>query len=169
MSTPGAGSPGPSRDLRGAKHRPRRIRMIAHYLVHDGGPSRKGRGLDVVDTPQAAMPFLSQFADRDREHLIAIFLNARNQLIGLDVVSVGTMTASLVHPREVFKGAILMNAAALILAHNHPSGDHLPSPEDRESTRRMANAGELLGIKLHDHIILSPGGGFYSFKTEGRL
>ena len=104
----------------------------------------------------------------DRERLLCLWLNARHHLIGMEVVSVGTLTASLAHPREIFKGAILKNAAGIILAHNHPSGDPNPSDEDRRLTRRLAEAGRVIGIDVLDHVIVGDKV-FYSFKTQGVL
>lgn len=92
--------------------------------------------------------------DTDREQFIVFMLNGKNRVIGANVVSVGSLNASLVHPREVFKPAILQNAAALILVHNHPSGDPEPSAEDRQITLRLCDCGDLFGIKIIDHIIL---------------
>ena len=86
----------------------------------------------------------------DREHFVVLFVSARNQIIGINTVSVGTLSASLVHPRELFKPAILLGAAGVIAGHNHPSGDHQPSPEDRETTRRIVRAGEIIGIPVLD-------------------
>ena len=100
------------------------------------------------------MGLLSEFKDRRREHFVVIFLNARNQVIKKEEVAVGTLNASLVHPREVFYGAIGSSAAGVILAHNHPSGDITPSGEDIELTRRMVDAGEIIGIEVLDHIVL---------------
>ncbi len=88
----------------------------------------------------------------DREKLICLMLNAKNVVIGMEIVSVGSLTASIAHPREIFKAAILKNAAAIILVHNHPSGD--PSPSLVRLTERISRTGELLGIRLLDHAIL---------------
>jgi DNA repair protein RadC len=104
----------------------------------------------------------------DREHFWRIALDARSNVLGYETVSIGTISASLVHPREVFKGAILSNAAAIIVAHNHPSQDTSPSPEDKEVTRRIQKAGELLGIPLFDHLVLGDRS-FFSFKEAGIL
>jgi DNA repair protein RadC len=104
----------------------------------------------------------------DREKLICIMLNAKNAVIGMDIVSVGSLTSSIAHPREIFKSAILKNAAAIILSHCHPSGDPTPSREDIQMTERVAKAGEILGIKLLDHIIIGDQGN-YSFSNTGRL
>jgi DNA repair protein RadC len=86
----------------------------------------------------------------------------------MDVVSVGTLTQSCGHPRELYKAAILTNAAAIILVHNHPSGDPSPSLEDAQLTARISKAGEILGIKLLDHVIIGELG-HYSFANAGRL
>lgn len=122
-----------------------------------------------IQSPADAFRFLARDArNLDREHFWRLDLDARNQVIGYEVISVGTLTASLVHPREVFKGAILANAAGIILAHNHPSGEARPSPEDREVTRRLTKGGALLGIPVLDHIILA-GLKFYSFREQGLI
>jgi DNA repair protein RadC len=97
-------------------------------------------------------------------------VNRKNEVIGINTVSVGNLTGSIVSPREVFKPAILANAAALICAHNHPSGDPKPSPEDRETTKRLHEAGKLLGIQVLDHIIIGDGTtAYYSFADQGAL
>ena len=106
--------------------------------------------------------------DLDREAFSIILVGARNQLLRLLVVSVGTLTASLVHPREVFRPAIARGAASLLLVHNHPSGDPEPSDDDLLLTKRIAKAGELLGIEVLDHVILA-GTKFVSLKTRGVL
>ena len=104
----------------------------------------------------------------DREKLVCLMLNAKNAVIGIDVVSVGTLTQSCAHPRELYKAAILTNAAAIILVHNHPSGDSTPSLDDIRLTERISKAGEILGIKLLDHVIIGELGS-YSFANAGRL
>ncbi len=104
----------------------------------------------------------------DREHFLMLPLDGKNRVLGFEVVSVGTLTASLVHPREVFKAAILANAAAIVVAHNHPSGDPTPSAEDRAITQRLKQAGELLGIRLLDHVVLGADR-YYSFVDAGEL
>lgn len=113
--------------------------------------------------------FSRMFLDADREKFVVITLDAKNKPIGVNVVSVGTLTMSLVHPREVFKMAILQNAAGILCAHNHPSGDCTPSREDRDLTSKLKNAGELLGIKLLDHIVLGENDRYYSFADGGTL
>jgi DNA repair protein RadC len=107
--------------------------------------------------------------DTDKEHFGVLFLNVRRQVIGFNMVSIGCLTASLVHPREVFKPAILASAAAVILAHNHPSGDPEPSAEDVTLTRRLVQGGELLGIEVLDHVVLGLGMRYVSFKDRGMI
>lgn len=106
------------------------------------------------------------FKGLDREQFVVCGLDAKHHIIGLNVVSIGSLTLSIVHPREVFKPVILMNACALICAHNHPSGDPSPSAEDRTLTARLRQASELLGITLLDHIILGEDR-TYSFADQG--
>src|SRR6266699_1034513 len=108
-------------------------------------------------------------ADVDREHFVVLLLNQKNRVIGVHTVSVGSLSASIVHPRETFKAAILANAAAIICGHNHPSGDCQPSKEDRAITQRLKEAGALLGINLLDHVIVGGEGRYFSFADEGLL
>jgi DNA repair protein RadC len=103
-----------------------------------------------------------------KEHFLVLCLNARRQLVHTETVSIGTLSASLVHPREVFSPAIAHSAAAVVAAHNHPSGDPTPSAEDRDVTRRLARCGELLGIPLADHVVVAEGG-YFSFRERGLL
>jgi DNA repair protein RadC len=108
-----------------------------------------------VTTPIIAAEIARAYlAGVDREHFIAMMLDGRNRVIGIHTVSVGTLTGAMVHPRETFKAAILSNANSIILVHNHPSGDPRPSPEDSELFSRMLEAGRLLGIKIHDALII---------------
>lgn len=89
-----------------------------------------------------------------KEHFICLHLDTKNNVACFDVVSVGSLSASIVHPREVFKAALLSSAASIILLHNHPSGDPTPSREDHEITKRLRECGDLLGIKVLDHVII---------------
>jgi DNA repair protein RadC len=106
--------------------------------------------------------------DADKEHFVVLALNQKHRLIGYKHVSTGTLTASLVHPREVFTAALELRAAALIFVHNHPSCDPLPSSEDIEVTRRLKSCGELLGFRILDHVILGRDE-IYSFSDRGGL
>ena len=98
--------------------------------------------------------FRDRLACLDREEFLVVLLDGKNHILGFNQVSVGSLTAALVHPREVFKPAILANAAALILVHNHPSGDPEPSAEDRAITARLKQVGELVGIRILDHVVI---------------
>jgi DNA repair protein RadC len=108
-----------------------------------------------------------RIANLDRENFVAVLLNAKNEVIGTPLISVGTLSASLVHPREVFKPAIRASAASVVLVHNHPSGEVEPSSEDRKATRRLKESAGILGIEVLDHVIV--GDGFYSMKEHGML
>ena len=127
-----------------------------------------GTGLaePIRDSMTAVQLFRPCFEGLDREHFLICGLDAKHRVIGINVVSVGTLTLSIVHPREVFKPLIVMNAAAWLCAHNHPSGDTAPSQEDRLLTKRLREAGELLGITLLDHLILGEARHF-SFADDG--
>jgi len=106
------------------------------------------------------------FAGLDREQFLICGLDAKHKLIGINIVSTGSLNLTIVHPREVFKPLILMNAGAWICAHNHPSSDITPSPEDRILTKRLREVGELFGITLLDHLILAEER-YYSFADQG--
>lgn len=133
---------------------------------------KDGPALDApaVMSPAKLVEHLEFFRNQDREHLVGVYVNARSQVIAVDIVSVGSLSASIVHPREFFKGAFVHGAAAVIMAHNHPSGDYTPSEEDKDATKRMVKAGEILGIPLLDHVIVAARNpGFFSFKDAGLI
>lgn len=125
-------------------------------------------GRPVISSPADVEGLLrGRIANLDRENFVAVLLNTKNEVLEVPTVSVGTLSASLVHPREVFKPAIRASAASVILAHNHPSGKVEPSREDREVTRRLCDAAEIIGIEVLDHVIL--GDRFFSMKEHGML
>ncbi len=132
-------------------------------------------GVKLAERPELrtageAAPILKEYiGDIDREAFVVAMLTVRHRLLGLHTVSVGCLTGSLVHPREVFKPAILSGSAALLIAHNHPSGDPEPSAEDLALTRRLAAAGSLLGIEILDHLVLGEAGRFVSLRERGLL
>lgn len=135
-------------------------------LVREGGAAPQA----MASPRAAALELLARVPDDGREHFGCVFLDVRHNATGLLVVSVGCLTGSLVHPREVFGPAMVAKAAGLILWHNHPSGEVEPSPEDLALTRRFASAGELLGIQVLDHVILAHGTGrWLSLKERGVL
>ena len=125
-------------------------------------------GRPVISSPADVERLLrGRIANLDRENFVVVLLNTKNEVIETSTVSVGTLDASLVHPREVFKPAVRASAASVILAHNHPSGMVEPSREDREVTRRLGEAAGVLGIEVLDHVIV--GDDYYSMKEHGML
>jgi DNA repair protein RadC len=125
-------------------------------------------GRPVISSPADVDGLLrGRIANLDRENFVVVLLNTKNEVLGFPTVSVGTLSASLVHPREVFKPAIRASAAGVVLAHNHPSGRVGPSREDREVTGRLKEASEIIGIDVLDHVIL--GDGYFSMKEHGIL
>ena len=122
--------------------------------------------LPVISRPAEIVPLLAEIKDQRKEYFLCLYLNARNQVIHKEVISIGSLSASIVHPREVFQGAITRNAASILLAHNHPSGDVTPSQEDLKLTDRMVQAGRIMGIEILDHIILTADD-FLSLKERG--
>ncbi|HVO11245.1 MAG TPA: DNA repair protein RadC [Vicinamibacteria bacterium] len=128
-----------------------------------------GAATPALQSPQeAARYLLPRYSARPVETFGLLALDARHRLRREAVISVGSLTASLVHPREVFQEAVVSRAAALVLFHNHPSGDPEPSPEDLALTRRLAAAGSLMGIEVLDHLVLGAGR-FVSLKQRGQL
>jgi len=103
------------------------------------------------------------------EEFHSVYLNTKNEIIGMEMISKGTLNASLVHPREVFKGALLANANALILAHNHPSGNVEPSSADRQVTAILVKAGNILNVNILDHVIVGNKEEYYSFKEHSLI
>jgi DNA repair protein RadC len=125
-------------------------------------------GRPVISSPADVERLVrGRIANLDRENFVVVLLNTKNEVIETPTVSIGTLGASLVHPREVFKPAIRASAASVILAHNHPSGKVEPSREDREVTRRLGEAAGILGIEMLDHVIV--GDGYFSMKEHGML
>ena len=141
------------------------LELIQVGLVRDA----PDQPTEPITNPKDVLPHVSSIAHSDREHFVCLHLDARNQPRNIEIVSTGSLSASIVHPREVFKAAILSNAAAVIFSHNHPSGNPSPSPDDINLTRRLVKAGELLGINVLDHLIVSPDGSFHSMKESGMI
>lgn len=112
--------------------------------------------------------YRARFFSASREHFLSLHLNSKNQLIREVVISIGSLSTSVVHPREVFAPAVRDSSASLIFIHNHPSGDPAPSREDRECTQRLLHAGRILGIRVLDHIVLGHED-YYSFADAGLL
>lgn len=132
-------------------------------LVRESGRERL-----MLEGPEDVASILSHYLeDEDREHFVTLMLDSKNRVIGVHTASIGTLTAALVSPREVFKAAILCNALSIVLGHNHPSGDVDPSPEDIQVTERLVRAGAMLDIEVLDHVIVGEEGSYTSFKRSG--
>ncbi len=128
----------------------------------------KNKQSQIYLAPQDVWRQLQDIRNHKKEHFVVFFLDARHQEIKREIISVGTLNANLVHPREVFEPAIAHSAAQIIVAHNHPSGNSEPSEEDRLITARLCDAGKILGIEITDHIVVSKSG-FTSFRDCGLL
>jgi DNA repair protein RadC len=136
----------------------RTTRLLAAFELgfRAGGPSSRA-GL-AVRSPADVHPLLTEeFRGLDRERFLALYLDTRHRIMAAETVSIGSLNASLVHPREVFKPAVAMSAAAVIVAHNHPSGDASPSGDDLDLTARLDRCGDLLGIAILDHLVVGDG------------
>ena len=143
------------------------------FTVHDngkpdGGSFRAGVPLRGAEDVARFARSIYETMDADKEHFVLLTLNNKNRLTGFKVISTGSLTASLVHPREVFTAALDLRAAAIIFVHNHPSGDPAPSPEDIDITKRLKECADLLGIRCLDHVVLGDER-FFSFSDKRML
>lgn len=111
--------------------------------------------LPIIKTPKDVLNAVTNIRRNKKENFVVLYLNARNQVIHKETISIGSLNASIVHPREVFQPAVSKLAASIILAHNHPSGDTTPSDDDIQLTKRMVKAGEIMGIEVLDHVVVS--------------
>lgn len=124
----------------------------------------------IIATPEDVVRICGpQFRGLDREHFWALALNTKNQLLRTVEVSIGSLNASIVHPRELYKEAIRLSAASIVVVHNHPSGDPTPSGADLQLTRRLIKAGDVIGIELLDHVIIGDGGAHASVRDLGLM
>src|SRR5687767_10851024 len=126
--------------------------------------------ITIKDSQQVAKVFLDLLTlndkiDQDKEHFYVMHLNIKNRVTLVELVSLGTLNASLVHPRETFRRAVIAGSASIIVAHNHPSGEVEPSEEDTKVTKQLFEAGQLLGITLNDHVIFA-NDKFFSFREN---
>jgi DNA repair protein RadC len=126
----------------------------------------KKAGIGQLLSPRDVFDGLKDIRESKKEHFVVFFLDTRNQQIKREIISIGTINASLVHPREVFEPAVKHLAVQVILAHNHPSGDLEPSEEDLDVNRRLTEAGKILGIEVLDHVIVTRTA-FKSFRDGG--
>ena len=144
----------------------KRINIVSIKMVKESSFLYQTR---TISSPNDAYEMIrEQLEGLDREQFMIACLNTKNEPTNISVVAVGTLNKAIVHPREVFKTAILSNAASIIAFHNHPSGETTPSQHDIQLTNRLYEAGELLGIKLLDHLIIGDGT-FTSLKEKGYL
>ncbi|WP_137743748.1 RadC family protein [Robertmurraya siralis] len=144
----------------------KRINIVSLKLVKESSLLYKERS---VRSPEDGYRLLKLFLEeKDREHFIVASLDTKNQPVSINVCHIGSLNASLVHPREVMKSAILSNAASIIVGHNHPSGMSEPSKEDIEVTKRLVEAGKIIGIDVIDHIIVGEDS-FTSLKEKGYI
>jgi len=135
---------------------------------------KEGKGKEVRNAKDVARIFSAilkaeEGLDREKEHLWEMMLNTRNVVKEIHLISLGTMNANILHPREVFRPAIASGASGIIISHNHPSGNATPSEEDIEITHRLHKAGEIIGIEILDNVIIGAGGKYYSFADEGLI
>ncbi len=161
-----------SRDHRSDQHMTQtsfaQVDVVSIQMVRDRQLLYNGNR--VTAPAQASEAFKTLVGDADREYFMAFMLDNRNRITRMHIVSQGSLNQSIVHPRETFKVAVLSNAASIILAHNHPSGDLTPSPEDLAVTRRLKEASDIMGIRILDHIITNTEtGAFMSFVERGLL
>jgi len=150
---------------------PRSLRLKVIRPVFESITVNEDAGVYLSDKPikssDAVFELFRFLQQETKEHMYSLHLDSKNRLICVELVSVGSLNASVVHPREVFKSVLLSSAAGLIMIHNHPSGDPMPSREDIDITQRLKEASELLGIRLLDHIII--GERCYSFADHGTI
>jgi len=137
--------------------------LLAAFELTKRALEVEDNNLPTISSAKDAIAQLQELRTAKKEHFVVLYLNARNQLIKKETISIGTLNANLVHPREVFKPAIDCLATSIIVAHNHPSGDSQPSEADVDLTKRMMDAGRLLGIEILDHVVISNSNSF-SFK-----
>ncbi|TCI25319.1 DNA repair protein RadC [Exiguobacterium sp. SH5S4] len=143
----------------------REIQTIRQVIVQTENESEVEYIRSPYDIAKFAQPLIG---DLDREVLLAVLLNTKSRIIGIEKVSVGTLSSSLVHPREVMKGLIINNCASFALVHQHPSNICEPSPDDIAVTARMKEVGEIIGIPLLDHVIVGyEKGNYISLKQQG--
>ncbi|WP_259424799.1 JAB domain-containing protein [Bacillus velezensis] len=148
------------------KKRGKRVNIVSIRLVKEASLHYLERS---VKSPEDAYRLLKQFLkDIDREYFLVVCLDTKNQPTAINVCHIGSLNASIVHPREVLKPAILSNSASIIVAHNHPSNDSSPSREDIEVTKRLVRAGSILGIEILDHLIICDNN-FTSLKEKGEI
>ncbi len=139
--------------------------LLAAFELSKRAMEVNDTNLPTIVTPKDIVAQLTELRNNKKEHFIALYLNARNQLVHKETISMGTLNANLVHPREVFEPALKHSAANIMVAHNHPSGDPKPSEDDLEITKRLVEAGKMMGIEVVDHIIITKNS-YLSFREQ---
>ncbi|MEI6533365.1 MAG: DNA repair protein RadC [Candidatus Roizmanbacteria bacterium] len=142
--------------------------LLSAFELMNRALLQKDNSRVLIQQPKDILSHVYEIKEAKKENFVVIYLNARNELIQKEIISVGTLNASLVHPREVFEPAIRCVAGQIILAHNHPSGDPDPSDADIEITQRLTDAGKILGIDVVDHVIVTKEK-YFSFKEKGLI
>ena len=150
------------------RHRYHHNRYSGSHIREKHSRYHRIRHNPVISNANGLYHYLEAYHDLDKEYFLAVTLDGASRVIDTHIISIGTLNQSLVHPREVFYPAIKDKAAAIILAHNHPSGQRTPSRADRQVTERLKEVGKLIGIEVLDHIILSSEG-YYSFQDEDEI
>jgi len=142
--------------------------LLAAFELSKRAMEVNDTNLPTIVTPKDVVAQLTELYQNKKEHFIVLYLNARNQLVHKETLSIGTLNANLVHPREVFEPALKHSAANILVAHHHPSGDPKPSEDDLEITKRLVEAGKMMGVEVLDHVIIATNSVF-SFKEEKLL
>lgn len=149
-----------------SKQPAKRVDIVSLKLVRESSVLYRQR---TIRSPKDAYELVQSFVeDADRERFLVVCLDTKNRPTSISECHVGSLNASIAHPREIMKSAVLSNAASVLLVHNHPSGDPTPSPEDIDVTKRISQAGEILGIEVIDHLIVGDGE-FVSLKEKGHM
>ena len=155
------------RNMRGVGHT-KAVQILAAVELGSRLFKEKTEKEIYINSPEDIVKELAHIRENKKENFVALYLDARNKLIYKETISIGSLNANLVHPREVFEPAVRHLAAQIVLAHNHPSGDPEPSEDDLEITKRLTESGKILGIEVVDHIIITKTG-FTSFKEKNLL
>lgn len=143
----------------------KRVNIVSLKMVKESSVKYSNR---TISTPIEAVDLLRDLLEEcDREKMLVCCLNIKNEPTNISIVSVGSLNSSIVHPREIFKTAIISNSASIIIAHNHPSGNSKPSKEDITVTQRIKESGKIVGIEMIDHIIIGERNNYTSLKEEG--
>jgi DNA repair protein RadC len=143
------------------------LQIVSAFALARRIEDEQSKPENIIRSPEDAVSIVSNLKDAKRENLVCLYLNARNGLIKKETVSIGTLDRSIVHPREIFATGIVEGAARVIVVHNHPSGDPEPSEQDKEAAKRIAKAGNLMGVEVLDFLIVAKNG-FHSLAGELR-